>query len=101
MSEQTATWLGQQIDDHAPEATEDPTAAFKVAEACAALGGGVATAFGLTVPPDLPGRDELKAKGIAILKRWIPKLDPESVDKLKKMIQDFRLHKDGSQGDAT
>lgn len=92
MTDKTATWLGEQIDDHAPEKTEDPTAAFKVAEAVAALGGATATAFGLTVPAELEGRQELRAKGIAILKRWIPKLDGEAVDRLKKMIQDFRLH---------
>jgi len=91
MSDRTATWLVEQIEAHAPERAEDPEAALRLAEASAALGGADATAFGLALPADLPGREELRQQAIATLKRWIPRLDPDRVARLKKMISEFRL----------
>ena len=89
--DRTATWLAEQIEAHAPEQTEDADAALRLAEACAALGGASATAFGLALPAEVAGRDELRQQAIATLKRWIPRLDPERVARLKKMIGEFRL----------
>jgi hypothetical protein len=100
MSEdRTATWLREQIEAHAPENTEDPDAALRIAEACAALGGAVAPAFGLqALPPTLEGRDEIRQRGIEVLKRWIKRLDGDHMAKLKKMIAEYRLS--GSQSDS-
>lgn len=90
--DRTATWLREQIDAHAPENTEDPDAALRIAEACAALGGAVAPAFGLqALPATLEGREEIRQRGIETLKRWIKKLDGDHVAKLKKMIAEYRL----------
>jgi hypothetical protein len=89
--DRTATWLAEQIEAHAPEQTEDAEAALQLAEACAALGGASVTAFGLSVPADVPRRDELRAQAIAALKRWLPRLDPERVARLKRMLAEYRL----------
>ena len=91
--DRTATWLREQIEAHAPENTQDPDAALRIAEACAALAGNtVAPAFGLqALPAKLEGRDEIRQLGIDTLKRWIKKLDGEHVAKLKKMIAEYRL----------
>lgn len=90
--DKTAAWLEEQIDEHSPEKSEDSAAVFRLAEACAALGGvPAAAAFGLALPAEVPDRDRLKEKGIAALKRWIPKLDPESVTRLKAMLTEYRL----------
>lgn len=91
--DRTATWLLDQIEAHAPEATPDPDAALRLAEAAAALGGApVAQAFGLALPADLPDREAIRQRAIDTLKRWIPRLDPDHVARLKKMISEFRLN---------
>jgi hypothetical protein len=90
--DRTATWLREQIEAHAPEHTEDPDAALRIAEACAALGGAAAPAFGLqSLPVALDGREEIRQLGIETLKRWIKRLDGEQVARLKKMIAEYRL----------
>jgi hypothetical protein len=92
--DRTAEWLVEQIEAHAPEATEDGEAAMRLAVACAALGGADAQAFGLTLPADpaeLPGREEIRRRAIETLKRWIPRLDPDRVARLKKMISEYRV----------
>ena len=91
MSDRYSTWLHEQIDAHAPENTQDADAAMRLAEACAALGGATASAFGMAVPADLADREAIRQKGIETLKRWIPKLDGEHVTRLKQMITTFRL----------
>ena len=88
--DRTADWLVEQIEAHAPEQSSDPDAALRLAEAAAALGGASAQAFGLALPEDLPRRDELKHHALETLKRWIPRLDAEHVDRLKKMIGEYR-----------
>jgi len=90
-STQYATWLRGQIDEHSPEAATDPHAAVELAKACAALGGASAQAFGMDVPAQFPGRDELKQLAIDALKRWLPKLDGDAKEKLKKLIGEYRL----------
>jgi len=90
-ADRTAEWLAEQIEAHAPERTEDADAALRLAEACAALDGAAAQAFGLALPEDLPGRDELAQRALEMLKRWIPRLDPERLARLKKMIGEYRL----------
>jgi hypothetical protein len=89
--DRTAEWLVEQIEAHAPEQAEDADAALRLAEACAALGGASAQAFGLALPEELPGRDEIRHRALETLKRWIPRLDPEHVARLKKMIGEYRL----------
>ena len=86
-----ARWLGEQIDAHAPEATEDREAAFRLVEACAAFGGATAQAFGLALPDAFAGRAELKQRAIDALKRWLPRLDSESRERLKKLVTEYRL----------
>jgi hypothetical protein len=89
--DRTAEWLVEQIEAHAPERTEDADAALRLAEACAALGGASsAPAFGLVLPEGMEGREELKQRALETLKRWIPRLDPEHVERLKKMIGEYR-----------
>jgi len=85
-----ATWLGEQIDANSPEATEDPEAAVRLAQAAAALGGAVAPAFGMTLPETIEGRDALKARAVDALKRWLPKLDADGKDRLKKLIAEYQ-----------
>ena len=85
------TWLVEQIEAHAPEATDAPEAAFRLVEACAAFSGATAQAFGMALPADLEGRDEVKAKAIETLKRWLPKLDGEARERLKKLVIEYRL----------
>jgi hypothetical protein len=85
------TWLKEQIEASSPEATEDTEAAFRMAMACAALSGANASAFGMDVPADLANRDELKALAIDALKRWLPKLDPDGKERLKKMLSEYKL----------
>ena len=88
---QYATWLRGQIEAHAPEASTDPKDAVELAKACAAFGGASAQAFGMDVPAQFPGRDELKQLAIDALKRWLPKLDGDAKEKLKKLIGEYRL----------
>lgn len=87
----TATWLAEQITAHDPDHTEDPEAALRLAEACAALAGGVASAFGLSVIGELPEREALRSQAIDALKRWIKQLDGDHIERLKKMIGEYRL----------
>ncbi|MBX3156233.1 MAG: hypothetical protein KF773_09565 [Deltaproteobacteria bacterium] len=91
MTQDTAAWLGEQIDAHDPDMTDDPEAAFRLAEACAAFGGATAQAFGMTLPEAFDGRDELKQRAVAALKRWLPRLDPEGRERMKKLIGEYRL----------
>lgn len=84
-------WLTEQIDAHSPEATEDQAAAFRLVEALAAFTNAAASAFGLALPAEFEGRDEIKAKAIETLKRWLPKLDAEARERLKKAIVEHRL----------
>lgn len=88
--ERTAEWLVEQIEAHAPERTEDAGAALRLAEAAAALGGASTQAFGLALPEELEGREELKQRALETLKQWIPRLDAEHVERLKKMIGEYR-----------
>jgi hypothetical protein len=84
-------WLGEQIEAHAPENTEDPQAAFRLVEACAAFGAAAAQAFGMTIPDEFEGREEVKTLAIETLKRWLPKLDGEARERLKKLVTEYRL----------
>lgn len=83
-------WLGEQIEANSPEATDDPDAAVRLAQAAAALGGAVAPAFGMTLPDTIDNRDELKAKAVDALKRWLPKLDGDAKERLKKLIGEYQ-----------
>jgi len=91
MSDRTAEWLVEQIEAHAPETAIDPEAVMRLVQACAALAGADAQAFGLTIPAEMPERDELKQRAIATLKRWLPRLDPDRMARLKKVIAEYRL----------
>jgi hypothetical protein len=89
--DRTAEWLVEQIDAHAPETAADPDAALRLAQACAALAGADAQAFGLTLPAELPGRHDLRQRAVDALKRWIPRLDADHVARLKKMLGEYRF----------
>lgn len=89
--QQYASWLRAQIEAHAPEASQDPEDALALAKACAAFGGASAPAFGMDVPAEFAGRAELKQLAADALKRWLPKLDGEARERLKKLIIEYRL----------
>jgi hypothetical protein len=86
-----AEWLVEQIEAHAPETAADPEAPMRLLKACAALGGADAQAFGLTLPAELPRRDEIRKRATETLKRWLPRLDVERMARLKKLIAEYRL----------
>jgi len=88
---QYATWLRSEIAEHSPEGTSGPEGAVELAKACAAFGGAAAQAFGMDVPADFPGRDEIKQLAVDALKRWLPTLDGEAKERLKKLIAEYRL----------
>jgi hypothetical protein len=89
--EDYATWLGAQIDASDPDKTDDQDAAFRLVEACAAFGGATAQAFGMALPEAFEGREELKQRAVATLKRWLPKLDPDGRERMKKLVGEYRL----------
>lgn len=92
MTQDLPTWLGEQIDAHDPDRTDDAEAAFRLVEACAAFGGAAAAnAFGMALPETFDGKDELKQRAVAALKRWLPKLDADGKERMKKLIGEYRL----------
>jgi hypothetical protein len=86
-----STWIADQIAAHSPDKTDDHEAAFILAKACAAFGGGGSTAFGLELPATYQASDELKQRAVETLKRWLPQLSDEERERLKKMIAEYRL----------
>src|SRR5690349_15966792 len=89
-SDRYAAWIADQIAQHEPCA--DRNALIRLAEATAALTTGAGLVFGMLMPPNLPDREALSAAGLAMLKMWIPQLDPVAVEQLAEVAT--RAHLD-------
>jgi uncharacterized protein (TIGR02996 family) len=89
-SDRYAAWIADQIAQHEP--CQDRNALIRLAEATAALTTGAGLVFGMLMPPNLPDREALSAAGLAMLKMWIPKLDPVAVEQLAEVAS--RAHLD-------
>jgi hypothetical protein len=90
---ETASWLAEQIEAHAPDRESDPAAAGKLAEAYAALvrASTATQAFGLAVPDELDNRDALRSRALEVLKQWLGKLDGEAKDKIRAQLAGYGL----------
>lgn len=86
-----APWLADQIESHAPEREDDPSAAARLAEAYAALAGAAnaTQAFGLAVPPDIANREALRTRALEVLKAWLAKLDGEAKEKIRAQMAGY------------
>jgi hypothetical protein len=86
-----APWLTEQIEAHAPDRETDPSAAARLAEAYAALAGSptATQAFGLAMPPQIEGRDGLRARALELLKQWLAKLDGEHKEKIRAQLAGY------------
>lgn len=87
----TATWLSEQLEAHAPERESDPQAAARLAEAYAALAGAATQAFGLALPADIDGKDKLRTRALELLKQWLARLDAEQKDKIRAQMAGYGL----------
>ena len=87
----TASWLAEQIEEHAPDKTSDPSAAARLAEAYAALAGAKAPAFGMDLPEQIENRDTLRQRALELLKQWLTKVDAETKDKLRAQLAGYGL----------
>ena len=87
----TASWLSDQIEAHAPDNESDPTAAARLAEAYAALAGAKAPAFGMNLPEQVDNRDVLRARALELLKQWLAKVDPETKDKIRAQLAGYGI----------
>ena len=87
----TASWLAEQIEAHAPDKESDPTAAARLAEAYAALAGAKAPAFGMDLPPDVANRDGLRQRALELLKQWLGRVDVETKDKIRAQLAGYGI----------
>jgi len=87
----TASWLAEQIEDHAPEKTSDPSAAARLAEAYAALAGAKAPAFGMDLPEQVEQRDVLRQRALELLKLWLAQVDAETKDKIRAQLAGYGI----------
>ena len=87
----TASWLSEQIESHAPDKESDPSAASRLAEAYAALAGAKAPAFGMTLPEQVDNRDVLRQRALELLKQWLGKVDPELKDKIRAQLAGYGI----------
>lgn len=87
----TARWLSEQIEAHAPDRETDPSAAARLAEAYAALAGAKAPAFGMDLPAEVEGRDALRQRALELLKQWLGKVDAETKDKLRAQLAGYGI----------
>ena len=87
----TATWLAEQLEAHAPEREQDPQAAVRLAEAYAALAGANAQAFGLALPDEVANRDALRTRALELLKQWLATFDAEHKDKIKLQLAGYGI----------
>lgn len=78
-----AAWIADQIAQHEP--SDDRNAVYRLAEATAALKLGAGMVFGMMMPPNLPRREELSAKALAILELWVPRLDEGATEQLAEI----------------
>lgn len=84
MSDRYATWIRDQINDHAP--SEDHAAMMRLAAACATLSTGSGMVFGMSMPAQLAQREELRDQALEMLRRWIPRLGPGAADQLGDLV---------------
>ncbi len=90
-TDQTATWLAEQIEAHAPDKEPDSAGAARLAEAYAALAGAQAPAFGMTLPAEVEGRDVLRQRALELLKQWLAKLDADAKDKIRAQLAGYGI----------
>src|SRR5690606_39124166 len=81
----------EQLEAHAPDHETDPQAAHRLAEAYAALAGAQAQAFGLALPPDLAGRDALRARALELLKAWLGQLAPDAKERVRAQLSGYGI----------
>lgn len=87
----TASWLADQIEAHAPDKESDPSAAARLAEAYAALAGAKAPAFGMDLPAQVDNRDALRQRALELLKQWLAKVDGETKDKIRAQLAGYGI----------
>ena len=87
----TASWLSEQIEAHAPDKESDPSAAARLAEAYAALAGAKAPAFGMDLPEQVDNRDTLRQRALELLKLWLAKLEPEAKEKIRAQLAGYGI----------
>jgi hypothetical protein len=87
----TASWLSEQIEAHAPDKESDPSAATRLAEAYAALAGAKAPAFGMNLPEQVDNRDVLRQRSLELLKQWLAKVDPEMKEKIRAQLAGYGI----------
>lgn len=88
-SDRYAAWIADQIAQHEP--SEDRNAMMRLAEATAALSTGAGMVFGMMMPPNLTRTDELREQALAMLRRWIPRLDEGATEQLAELATRARL----------
>ena len=91
MADRLAAWIRDQIAEHAPGATTDPSAALRLAHAWAALSGQGKQIFGMEMPLELAEREALRDECLAVLKTWIPTLDKATKDQLRQLLTGYKV----------
>jgi hypothetical protein len=91
MSDRYAAWIRDKLAEHGPEATTDPAAALQLAHAWAALSGHGKEIFGMEMPAELAERAALRDECLAVLKKWIPRLDKPTKDQLRQMLTAYAV----------
>src|SRR5437868_14496246 len=88
----TAAWLAEQIEAHAPDKDDDPQSAHRIAEAYAALAGAKAPAFGLQeLPADIANKDQLRARALEVMKAWLAKVDQPEKDAIRALLAGYGI----------
>ena len=91
MPDRYAAWVRDKLAEHSPEATTDPAAAHQLAHAWAALSGQGKEIFGMEMPADLADRQALRDECLAMLKRWIPLLDKDNKEHLRRLLTGYAV----------
>lgn len=98
-SDRYAAWIADQIAQHEPSA--DPDAMMRLAAATVALTTGAGMVFGMMMPGNLTRKDELREQALAVLRRWIPRLDERATEQLAELATRANLAIDLSERRAT
>jgi hypothetical protein len=91
MSDRYAAWIRDKLAEHSPEATTDQSAALQLAHAWAALSGQGKEIFGMETPAELADRQALREECLAALRKWIPLLDKETKEHLRRLITGYAV----------
>ena len=91
MSDRYAAWIRDKLAEHVPGATTDPAAAVQLAHAWAALSGHGKEIFGMEMPAECADREALRDECLAVLRRWIPRLDKENKDHLRQLMTGYAV----------